>query len=171
MNRNNDLDLEQQLPSVQLERGKSSETDFAEGDIENLEIYKLHTNAINQLVQMGYSLRAALLCVQITKSSAIEVNINFALMDERGVYTHPFLEKGTKKLCIICNDDQSKHDREADPKSFEKDRKTGINNPLNSHLSRTNHSEYSQGNCRQDWTQVRWQLQQLSTEVIFNSSF
>ena len=91
---NQNIDLEQ---SAQLQRSNSSENDLAEGDLENSELYQQYQSIIYLLTQMGYSLRTALLCVQLTQSSDSETVLRFILPNELGVYTHPFLEEGKKK--------------------------------------------------------------------------
>lgn len=120
---NQNIDLKQ---PTQLQRSNISESDLAEGDLENFELWEQYNSIIFLLIQMGYSLRAALLCVQLTQSSDSETVLRFVLPNELGVYTHPFLEEGKKKLCIICNDDQTKHNSEVSPKSLEKGRKISI---------------------------------------------
>lgn len=89
-------------------------------EIEEYELYKTYKNSINTLLQMGFSLRASLLCVQIAKSDDIDTLMQFALANDEGRYTHPFLEIGNDvQRCIICDDVQSKHDTSDDPKAFE----------------------------------------------------
>ena len=74
---------------------------------------------INQLVQLGFSLRAAMLCVQITGSKDLDHILQFITSDENGFYNHPYLEQEMTSSCIICSDSQDRHVDSLDPYEFE----------------------------------------------------
>lgn len=78
-----------------------------------------HESIITQLLQMQFSLRAAMLCAQITGSNDLDHVLQFITSDENGFYNHPFLDEGTTKTCIICSDTRDKHVDALDPHQFE----------------------------------------------------
>lgn len=81
--------------------------------------YIENENIINLLVQMNFSLRAAMLCAQITGSNDLNTVLDFITSDDHGFYNHPYLEHETTRVCIICSDNQSKHLDRLDPSQFE----------------------------------------------------
>jgi len=95
--------------------------DFAPG-LRKMPSYAENETIINQLVQMNFSLRAAMLCVQITEASDLETVLQFITSDDYGFYNHPFIEQENSSTCIICSDIKQRHVDSLDPKQFEQGR-------------------------------------------------
>ena len=101
------------------ENGEALEIDL-EVSLKKIPSYRENEGIINQLVQMGFSLRAAMLCTQLTGSNDLDYVLQYVTADENGFYNHPFLDEGPTKLCIICSDQQSKHVESVDPRQYER---------------------------------------------------
>lgn len=99
--------------------GEHLEIDL-EVSLKKIPSYRENEGIINQLVQMGFSLRAAMLCTQLTGSNDLDYVLQYVTADEHGYYNHPFLDEGPTNLCIICSDQQSRHVESVDPRQYER---------------------------------------------------
>lgn len=64
---------------------------------------------ITLLVEMGFTMKAAVFCLQLTGSNDIDQILQFITSEENGFYNHPFLDEQPNKTCLICSDIESKH--------------------------------------------------------------
>ena len=103
-----------------------SNTDGLEPFFQKIESVKKNEEILTQLVQMNFSMRAAMLCVQITASNDLEAILQFITTDESGFYNHPFLDSGSSEECIICSDAVSKHVDSVSPEVYEAKRREFI---------------------------------------------
>lgn len=101
---------------------------YLDDPMPSLPVSTAHESLIRQLLKMGFTLRAAMICVQITSSnsedSSLEKIFEFFTTNENGFYNHPFISEGKKESCAICFGIESKHSYSTDVHHYERFRGT-----------------------------------------------